>query len=104
MGIVSSSKECPECSRRYPSACGIAVCLVDKVALIQVYKSATVDEDEFNDLSYIYGRKIPGPLSEEERGKVEAEWEAIEAEAERRAPWYSVADLIGDRFSVREDK
>lgn len=102
MGLLGShSKECPDCTRRYPQACGIATCLACRKPLEITKKEPTVTEDEFKNLSYIHGRTIPGPLSAQDREAWDSEWQALEAEAERRAPWYTIADLIGDGFSVR---
>lgn len=96
------SKECKGCGRRYPSACGIAACLQCRTELERTQKEPTVDEEEFKNLSYVYGRTIPGSLSTEEQEKCDAEWEALEAEAAKRGSRWSVSDLIGDGFAVRQ--
>lgn len=100
--LLKWSKECKDCGRRYPSACGVGTCLECKSELERTQKAPTVTEEEWKHLSYIHGRVVPGPLSVENREAWEADWAALEAEAEARSPWWSVADLIGDGFgSVR---
>lgn len=101
MAEVKWSKECKTCARRYPSMCGVGNCLECRKPLERTQKAPNVTDEEFKDLCFVYGRTVPGPLSVEEREKMEQEWEALEAEVERRAPWFSIADLIGDNFSVR---
>lgn len=98
MGIITASKECKTCLRRYPTSCGVATCLQCKSELERTQKAPTVTEEEWKDLCYIHGRTVPGPLSVEDREQMERDWETLEAEAERRAPWFSVADLIGDGY------
>lgn len=102
MGILGKySKECKTCTRRYPTSCSTSTCIVCREALDTTQKEPTVTEDEWKTLSYVHGRTIPGPLSDEDRATWESEWDALEAEAERRAPWWGVADLFADWSSVR---
>ena len=88
------SKECPTCTRRYPTGCGTSTCLACKDALVSTQKAPTVDEDEWDRLSYIHGRVVPGPLSPENKAAWDADWELLEWRAEMASQWWGVADLL----------
>lgn len=56
-----------------------------------------MEEHEYKLLLYAKKGRFPDvPKSEQEQ--VDSEWEALESEAERRGPNWSVADLIADGF------
>ena len=100
MAEVKWSKECKDCGRRYPTACGIGTCLECKSELERTQKPPTVEEEEFNHLSYVYGRVQPSPLSTEDQEKCDAEWAALEAESNRRGERWTVADLISEKYGL----
>lgn len=81
--------------------CGVANCLECRKPLERVQKSPNVTDDEFKDLCFVYGRTIPGPLPDNEREKLEQEWEAMEAEVTRRGDRWSLADLFEEDFLGR---
>lgn len=93
-------RECDVCGRRFGTGINDTVECVFCGGVLS-YSSGpnpTITAEEYKAQLYVKGKVIPGPLSDEEREKLEAEWAALEAEEERRAPWFSVADLIGDGF------
>lgn len=57
-----------------------------------------MDKEEYDLIAYIAGSVTPKALSDDEADKIEAEWVALTAEAERRGESWSLADLIAEGF------
>jgi hypothetical protein len=96
-------RECESCGRRF----GTGVKNTDKCVFcdgVLSYNSGpnpTVTAEEYKNQLYIKGDVVPEPLPEEMLKAWEHDWQTLEEEAERRAPWWGVADLFADWSSVR---
>ena len=92
-----ASRRCDSCLVRWPNRTGLINC--PTCDTLTCFDTGVADKtrEELDQALWVRGRVEPKPLPSEELGRLEREWQALEAEAAKRGCW-SVADLIADGF------
>lgn len=86
------ARKCLTCKAAYPWQKGGPVECPACGEKLQYSSHATPDTDWPLEVPEV----LPD-LTDEERQELEADWEALKAEAQKRGPQWSIADLIGEQ-------
>ena len=92
------SRRCDTCNTRWPNVPAATTCPACDTATSFHTGDATASKQEWDEAMWVKGRMLPKPLSSEEIGRCERDWQALEEECARRGPRWSPADLLEEGF------